>query len=400
MKMNHLSICKFFPPSLAFTYLAVLISLVSIVYSPSIRADVVKPALIEISTYKEGKFSIELRVSIEAMMTGIDGSYKNTQDAPNAEAYDELRALQPDELGIKFSQFQQQLIDQVSLTFDDKKADLNITSVSIPEPGYKKVPRISLIMIEGTMSTDAESVVWYFPSKLGDNAVRIRQVDQKSEKWHWSTWQWLRKDQPSKPFSLTEVFNPPTIFETIQTYTGAGFDHILPKGLDHILFILGIFLLSLRMRPLLWQVTMFTLAHSITLSLSMLNIINMPANIVEPLIALSIAYIAIENIFAKDHNEKARNSRLAIVFGFGLLHGMGFASMLADFGMPEDAFAAALISFNVGVELGQLFVIAVAFLAVGLWFGKKSWYRQAIIVPCSVMIAMTGLYWTYDRIVF
>jgi len=398
--MNHLSIFKVFHPTLAFTNLLALISLVSMLYFPTASADVVKPALVEISVFNEGKFSIELRASIEAMMTGIDGRYKNTNDAPNAEAYDVLRALQPDELGKEFDSFKQQLIDQISLTFDQTEAKLNITTVKIPEPGYKKVPRISLIMIEGTMSTEAESVIWYFPAKLGDNAVRIRQVNQEKEKWHWSTWQWLRKDKSSEPFSLTEVFNPPTLLDTIQTYTGAGFDHILPKGLDHILFILGIFLLSLKMRPLLWQVTMFTLAHSITLSLSMLNIISLPSSIVEPLIALSIAYIAIENIFAKDHDQKARNSRLAIVFGFGLLHGMGFASMLADFGLPEDAFATALISFNVGVELGQLFVIAMAFLAVGLWFGKKPWYRQAIIVPCSVMIAATGLYWTYDRIVF
>jgi len=400
MKMNHLSIFKVFRPVLALPNLLAMISLVSVLYSPTSYADVVKPALIEISVHTEGRFSIELRASIEAMMTGIDGRYKNTKDAPNAEAYDVLRALQPDELAKEFTPFQQQLIDQISLKFDDKKADLNISKVVIPEPGYKKVPRISLIMVEGIMSTEAETVQWYFPAKLGDNAVRIRQVDEKNEKWHWSTWQWLRKDQPSEPFSLTEVYNPPTLIETVQTYTGAGFDHILPKGLDHILFILGIFLLSLKMRPLLWQVTMFTLAHSITLSLSMLNIISLPSSIVEPLIALSIAYIAIENIFAKDNDQKARNSRLAIVFAFGLLHGLGFASMLADFGMPEDAFATALISFNVGVELGQIFVVGLAFLAVGLWFGEKSWYRQAIIIPCSLMIAATGLYWTYDRIVF
>lgn len=120
--MNHLSIFKVFRSVLALSNLVSIISVVSILYSPTSYADVVKPALIEISTFTNGKFSIELRASIEAMMTGIDGRYKNTQDAPNAGAYDELRALQPDELAEKFTPFQQQLIKQISLKFDDKNA--------------------------------------------------------------------------------------------------------------------------------------------------------------------------------------------------------------------------------------------------------------------------------------
>ncbi len=399
-QMNHFSLLKVFRSILKTTYLFTLLLLGLMPFSGA-NADIVKPALVEISVFKSGTFSIELRASIEAMMTGIDGRYKNTQDAPQAEAYDELRALQANELETAFiNEFQHRLLKEADLSFDGQRSEFEITKIDIPEPGYQKVPRISLILLEGTMSADAKTTTWYYPARFGDNAVRVRQVDGEAEKYYWSKWQWLRKDKPSEPFSLTEVVNPPTLMDHIQTYTIAGFDHILPKGLDHILFILGIFLLSLKIRPLFWQVTMFTLAHSITLSLSMLNIINLPANIVEPLIALSIAYIAVENIFAKDRDEKAHRTRLAVVFAFGLLHGMGFASMLADFGMPDDAFATALISFNIGVELGQLFVIAVAFLAVGLWFGQKSWYRQAIIIPCSVMIAATGLYWTVERIQF
>lgn len=398
--MNHLSIFKLFFNRPVARHLIVAFILLSGLYSTPSIADVVKPALIEISIFNKGEYRVEIRASIEAMMTEIDARYKNTQDSPNSDAYDKLRALQAEELSEAFNSFKSRLNDEIYLKFDGKKTDLKVTGVNIPEPGYLKVPRVSVIVLEGPISKDVESVIWYYPQSFGDNAVRLRQIDNENEKWHWSNWQWLRKDKPSEPFSLSEVFNPPSLFDTIETYTGAGFDHILPKGLDHILFILGIFLLSLKMRPLLWQVTMFTLAHSITLSLSMMNMISMPSNIVEPLIALSIAYIAIENIFAKDQNQKTRNSRLAIVFGFGLLHGLGFASMLADFGMPDDAFTTALISFNVGVELGQLTIIAFAFAAVGIWFGKKHWYRQAIVIPFSAMIAITGLYWTYDRIVF
>jgi hydrogenase/urease accessory protein HupE len=272
---------------------------------------------------------------------------------------------------------------------------LNITRVEIPEPGYPKVPRTSVIYLEGDVSRSVRSLTWYYPEEFGDNAVRVRQVDERNEQWHWSDWQWLRKDQPSKPFSLTEVFTRPPVIEVIRTYMVAGFEHILPKGLDHILFILGIFLFSVRLRPLLWQVTMFTIAHTITLGLSTRGVISLPGQIVEPLIALSIAYVGVENIFART----LHNSRLLLVFGFGLLHGMGFASVLQEFGMPDDAFYTALLSFNAGVELGQLAVISLAFLSVGLWLSRKDWYRQVVVMAGSAAIGVIGLYWTWDRIV-
>lgn len=372
-----------------------VIILVTCLYSAVSRADIVKPALVEISVYTEGKYRIEIRASIEAILTGINSKYRNTQDSPNAGAYDELRALDAKELLARFKPFEQTFIEAINLRFDNEVMPLVVSRVVIPEPGYTKVPRISVILLEGTIDRSVESVTWYYPAKFGDNAVRVRQVDESNQKWFWSAWQWMRKDQTSEAFSLREVFTKQDTLNIIVNYVSAGFNHILPKGLDHILFILGIFLLSINMKPLLLQVTMFTLAHSITLSLSMLNIISLPSNIVEPLIALSIAYIGFENVFA----HKINVHRLSIVFVFGLLHGMGFASMLAEFGMPDYAFATALISFNVGVELGQILIIGLAFFTVGIWFGKKSWYGAYITTPGSIMIALTGLYWTYDRIV-
>lgn len=358
-------------------------------------ADVVKPALVEISVNTNGTYHIEVRASVEALLTGINASYRNTQDAPTAAAYDELRALPADELAVAFKPFESEFTQLLRLIFDGERVPLAVTHIEIPEPGYTKVPRISVIILEGNIDRTARSVTWYYPAQFGDNAVRVRQVDEANEKWHWSDWQWLRKDEHSEPFSLTELFTQQPVTRVISTYIALGFEHILPKGKDHILFILGIFLLSVHLRPLLWQATMFTVAHTLTLGLAMRGIINLPANIVEPLIALSIAYIGIENVFA----HSLHKSRLVIVFFFGLLHGMGFASVLADFGMPANAFLTALISFNVGVEFGQLAVILLAFLAVGVWFRDKPWYHAFIVVPCSSIIAITGLYWTWDRIV-
>lgn len=359
-------------------------------------ADVVKPALVEISVNTNGTYRIEVRASIEALLTGINSRYKDTREAPNAAAYDELRVMKPADLAKAFKPFEAEFTHLVELDFDAERIPLNVTRVDIPEVGYPKVPRISVIYLEGQVDRSVTSMTWYYPQRFGDNAVRVRQVDADNEKWHWSDWQWLRNDAHSEPFSLTEVFTQQPVSAVIKTYIVLGFEHILPRGLDHILFILGIFLLSIHLRPLLWQVTMFTVAHTLTLGLSMAGLLSLPANIVEPLIALSIAYIGIENISA----HSLHKSRLVIVFCFGLLHGMGFASVLSDFGMPADAFVTALISFNVGVELGQLTVILLAFAAVGSWCRNKPWYRNVIEIPCSLVIAVTGLYWTWERLVF
>lgn len=376
-------------------YRLVLFILFSLCLVHAASADVVKPALIEISANTDGSVTVEVRASIEALLTGINARYKNTQDAPTAEEYDVLRVLQAEQLQIEFEPFKKEFLNQVYLKADGLDVELEIVDVSIPVPGYTKVPRISVITLGGVIDQGARSLQWYYPARFGDNAVRLRQVDEVNEQWHWSEWQWLRKDEPSQPFSLEELFTRTPVSEVIFSYISIGFEHIVPRGTDHILFIIGIFLLSTRLKPLLWQVTMFTLAHTLTLALSMKGIISLPPSIVEPLIALSIAYVGIENIFA----HSLHKSRLVLVFLFGLLHGLGFAGVLSDFGMPPDAFATALISFNVGVELGQLAVILVAYLTVGIWFRDKPWYHQRITVPGSLIISVIGLYWTYDRIV-
>jgi len=372
-----------------------LIGLLSLCFTTAVQADVVKPALVEISAYTSGHVSIEVRASIEALLTGINAQYKNTQDAPTAEEYDELRVLSSDKLGNEFEPFRQEFLSQVYLEADGIVVPLEIVDVWIPEPGYTKVPRISVITLRGDLEQDRKSLQWYYPARFGDNAVRVRQVDEENEQWHWSEWQWLRKDQPSKPFSLEEIFTRRPVVDVVLDYMVIGFEHIVPRGTDHILFIVGIFLLSTRMKPLLWQVTMFTVAHTLTLALSMKGIVSLPSNIVEPLIALSIAYVGIENIFAKSLHK----SRLVLVFLFGLLHGLGFAGVLTEFGMPPNAFATALISFNIGVELGQIAVILAAWLCVGVWFRHKPWYHNRITVPGSLIISIIGLYWTFDRIV-
>jgi hypothetical protein len=179
----------------------------------------------------------------------------------------------------------------------------------------------------------------------------------------------------------------------IGKYVVVGFHHIIPEGQDHILFVLGLFLFSARLKPLLWQVSAFTVAHSITLGLALYGVVRLPASITEPMIAASIVFVAVENLFTKE----VKPWRYVVVFCFGLVHGLGFASAFADAGLPRQDFLIGLVGFNVGVECGQLTVIVGAFLLVG-WFRNRPWYRRAIVVPCSLVIALTALFWTFQRI--
>jgi hypothetical protein len=184
--------------------------------------------------------------------------------------------------------------------------------------------------------------------------------------------------------------------ETAILYLGLGYKHILPLGLDHILFVVSLFLLSPKLKPIIWQSTAFTIAHTITLGLAMYHVITPPAYIIEPLISFSIMLVALENIFSP----RLKASRIGIVFLFGLVHGLGFASSLSELGLPQNAYLSCLLMFNIGVELGQLTVILIAFFLVGKWFGQRSFYRSRIVIPISLLIILIAGFWTVQRIFY
>lgn len=177
-------------------------------------------------------------------------------------------------------------------------------------------------------------------------------------------------------------------------YLRLGYLHILPLGFDHILFVLSLVLLNPKPKAVLWQATAFTVAHSVTLGLAMYQVIHVPAKVVEPLIALSILFVALQNIWSP----RLRASRIGVVFLFGLVHGMGFAGALGQLGLPPNGYLVSLIMFNVGVEFGQLTVILLAYLLLLRWFCDRSIYRRAIVIPLSVLIAGTAAFWTLQRL--
>jgi len=212
----------------------------------------------------------------------------------------------------------------------------------------------------------------------------------------------IEKGQISSPILLDKInggpqekINPLLVkVGQFLNFVYQGIVHIIPKGLDHILFILALFLLATKFSTLLWQISAFTLAHTLTLALGIYGVINISSSIVEPLIALSIVYVAIENLYA----EKLKQWRLAVIFIFGLLHGLGFAAVLLELGLAPSQFIMSLIAFNIGVEIGQVSVIL---LAAGLlyWCKNKVWYRQKVIKPASLLIALIGLFWFIERII-
>lgn len=191
---------------------------------------------------------------------------------------------------------------------------------------------------------------------------------------------------------MLEMVSEQTIWDTLRLYLELGYTHILPKGLDHILFVLALFFASTRLKPLVWQISAFTVAHTITLGLATLGLVTLPASIVEPVIALSIAFVAVENLVFKD----MQRWRPLIVFGFGLFHGLGFAGVLSELGLPQGQLVPALLSFNVGVELGQLTIVLACWFVLHR-FRDAAWYGWLVRIV-SAAIAVIALWWTIERV--
>jgi hypothetical protein len=179
-------------------------------------------------------------------------------------------------------------------------------------------------------------------------------------------------------------------------YLQLGIRHIIPDGFDHILFVVSLCLLSTKIKTILWQATAFTVAHSITLALSMKGILLAPSAVVEPIISLSILFVAVENILLT----RLKPWRVGIVFMFGLIHGMGFASSLNEIGLPRNKFYTSILSFNGGVEIGQIAIIAVTFLLLIIPMGGKPWYRGRAVYPLSAGIGCIAAFLTIQRVFF
>jgi hydrogenase/urease accessory protein HupE len=181
----------------------------------------------------------------------------------------------------------------------------------------------------------------------------------------------------------------------VRRFVAAGIEHIL-IGPDHILFLVGLLLLGGSIRRLAVVVTSFTLAHSVTLTIAALRIFSPPARVVEPLIALSIIYVGIDNLMVRG----GRDVRGWIAFTFGLVHGFGFASVLREMDLPARALGWSLFSFNLGVEIGQLLIVAVVASALAALRHRSELAGRRLATAGSLVVVVAGAFWFVQRVFF
>jgi hydrogenase/urease accessory protein HupE len=365
------------------------LAVVLLLAAAPVAAHTLRPAIATFGLHDDGRLTLEIETNLEALVAGVGPQHADTDDAPEARAYDRLRRLAPGDLRDAFDAFAPGFLARVRPEVDGVLLDVGLDGVAIPPVGDTDLARKSVIRLVGSLPRGAATLHWAWPAEYGSCALRLRYGDAPVTQSHW-----LEEGTSSPAIALDAAFVPRPVVDVARDYLVLGFAHIVPLGLDHILFVLGLFLLSLRLGPILWQVTSFTVAHTITLALTIYGVVSLSPAVVEPLIALSIAYVGLENVLTN----RLRPWRVVVVFGFGLLHGMGFAGVLGDIGLPESEFLAALVAFNVGVEFGQLAVIALALLAVGAW-RHRPWYRARVVIPASLAITAVGLYWTVERLV-
>jgi len=367
--------------------------------STAVQAHEVEPTIADVRV-ENGTAEIDMRINLDAFLAGVNlDLVEDTNDAPEAYDYDVLRGLPAEDLAARAPELLTRWNALPILAVDGQPLVFRSVEVSVPEDVPADLARIA----DWKLVADApqgETMVVSWPVGSGPLVVRQQGAENPFTGL-------VNGGTRSRDIALSGG-DALTGMQSFISYIPVGFDHILPQGLDHILFVLGLFFLSTHLRPLIWQVSAFTLAHTVTLALGALGLVSVPGSIVEPLIAASIVYVAIENIFARG----LTRWRPVVIFGFGLLHGLGFASVLGEFGLPEGQFVPALIGFNVGVEVGQLTVIAMAFCLIwlGVWAARRANLTgeeemvteypvmfRALSVTGSLLIALIGTFWVIER---
>jgi hypothetical protein len=369
-------------------WLAALAIVCAMLSGSRAEAHEVRPPIATTEIAASGELTLEVTLNLEAAIAGIGTEHEDTSRSPSAQLYDRLRALSPALLCTEFDRFAPEFLALLGLEADWRRVGLKVAGVEIPEPGDMAVARISRVVLSGAVPAGAETLSWRADKKLGNSVIRLREAGGgrilASE--------YVLAGNNSAAIS-TGSPRPQSASAVFLRYIEVGFTHIVPGGLDHILFVIGLFLLSTRLPALLWQVTAFTIAHTITLGLAMAGVVELPPSVVEPLIAASIVYVAVENLMT----DRLHAWRPVVVFAFGLLHGLGFAGVLQEIGPAPGQFLLSLVGFNLGVELGQVAVIAGCFLIVG-WTRTRTWHRPAVVIPGSLAIGVIASFWVWDRL--
>jgi len=350
-----------------------------------------RPAIANLDLFKNNNIlnaNLSINLNLEAIIAGINPEHSNSDQSENSEEYQKLRSLDPDKLLLKFKDKFPNFENEINIKSETKNIQIITKKIDIPSIGNLNSIRDTKIFFTINNLNQNELFKFKWNDKFGSIILRVNSIDNEAIYTKFidfgSEGEWFSLIE-NKSISLLSKFN---------YYLILGFKHIIPKGLDHILFIIGLFLLSAKIKNLFWQVTSFTFAHSLTLILGGLKIIIIPSYIVEPIIALSISYIAIENIFVQNLSKL----RPYIIFIFGLLHGLGFAGILNELEVLKDSFVISLLAFNIGIELGQILVLVLCYFLIAFLFKEKKWYRKLITKPISAIIALIGIFWFFQRL--
>ena len=234
---------------------------------PQAEAHRLRPAIATMTLQDDNTYSVSILLNMEVLLAGISPVHQDTNDSPQAREYDVLRLSTPDALTARIDAFSEDFLDGIEIRFDDRRSTPRIVSIEVPEVGDPARERLTTITLAGDIPPGAQRMTWAYSADFGASAVRVGRLNEEAIQSAFPD-----RRQHERSVSAGRRLVPRSRWKVAGDYLALGFTHILPKGLDHILFVLGIFLLSLHWRPLLYQVTAFTIAHSITLALSLYGI--------------------------------------------------------------------------------------------------------------------------------
>lgn len=384
-----------------------LCALLSAFLPGAARAHVDAPTLILVRAETPDRFSIKIDVDLSPILGSPDLYYRFVQRKPGnddaelrrtaGEVRNQLKILAGSEpLDLEFQSFKaaEWAVGEVVETGSAGKRSTFYYTAAVPGSAapMRLVTPVGMTIeypIAFTVQVPAKDI-----SVTRWLVTGMRETDQLD--WQNKPRQTGPDFARGDPSRSDQAFDPDKLdwARMFSVYLRLGFQHIVPEGVDHILFVIGLYFLGTSWRYIVSQTTVFTVAHAITLFLSAYGIFRLPPQYVEPLIALSIAFIAIENVV----RPRLGPARLVVVFLFGLIHGLGFAASLSDVPFPRQDFVMALLGFNIGVDVGQLFIILILFLCLG-WARNRRWYRPWVAIPASLAIGGVGLLWAFERVV-
>ncbi len=353
----------------------------------------VQPSIATIK-FKDNQVMLEIAFNAELFLAEVDSSnLQDTDELENDEKYTYFRKMNAAKLVPELFKSQERLLEAITLTAGINQLEVFIDTITVQEAINPELARTTILNLNADLPESTNYIKFSWDRKFGPLVIRQEAPKSKSDVGLYSAWLEPGSESGRIFLNYEQTENELTNFKIVKDYILIGIQHIVPKGQDHILFIVGLFFFSSQFRSLLIQISVFTLAHSITLILSSLALIKVSNSIVEPLIALSIAWIGFENIF----RPRIAISRITTIFFFGLLHGLGFASVLDSIGLSDTSFIFSLIGFNIGVEFGQIFILILLTISFSV-VGSPAWYISKLRIPISGCIIAIGFYWFFQRL--